>query len=265
MAITGQLAVNCLWGDFWTGASENQWIERDLHVCFVVDKVKCSPNLIVGVHVLWKVCGTGGWLRHYNTTFFFFFFFLSTGVLALKRKWFCIILIFSVKFPYSLPLLSSVFILSAPLWFLISFVVQLLSFCILHLSWAVILESVMKWHQVTPPKIYRIMEKKKPLRSFSLSLPQHTFRRVWVSVHIHVHTCTVTDMHTHSCVDCTLHLTHTNARCMVFLKPENKEVHRICKRLCYHFMCSNVHKCSWHGRRAIEIAHPREGNRKCCV
>lgn len=44
---------------------------------------------------------------------------------------------------------------------------------------------------------------------------------------------------------------------MVFLKLENKEVQIVKARVIIY-----VHKCFWHGRGTIEIAHPREGNRK---
>lgn len=47
---------------------------------------------------------------------------------------------------------------------------------------------------------------------------------------------------------------------MVFLKPENKDVHIDCKSPVLSFMFTNAPGV---GRRAIEIAQPRErGNRK---
>lgn len=97
-----------------------------------MDKVKCSPNLPVCVHVLSeKNMGQVNDLCTTTWQFFFFFIDWCTGIKKKKKKkGFCIIFVFSVKFPSSLPLLSSFFILSAPL---------LISFCgavaiLLHLA-----------------------------------------------------------------------------------------------------------------------------------
>lgn len=75
-----------------------------------------------------------------------------------------------------------------------------------------------------------------PSCSFSLSLPQHVIQTC-VSDHAHAHT----HMRAHSCGCCTLHLTHTvqTEDFMVFLKLENKEVHRNRKSPCYH-LCSQM-------------------------
>lgn len=129
--------------------------------------------------------------------------------------------------------------------------VQLPSFCILHLSWDVFLGpvlSVMKWRLVSPQKKKEEKKKKQahgrknttlcppPSCSFSLSLPQHVIQTC-VSDHAHAHT----HMRAHSCGCCTLHLTHTvqTEDFMVFLKLENKEVHRNRKSPCYH-LCSQM-------------------------
>lgn len=124
--------------------------------------------------------------------------------------------------------------------------VQLPSFCILHLSWDVFLGpvlSVMKWRLVSPQKKKRgkkknrLMEEKIP----HCVLPHHAALVCHFLSMLFKHVCVTMHMRAHSCGCCTLHLTHTvqTEDFMVFLKLENKEVHRNRKSPCYH-LCSQM-------------------------
>lgn len=92
-------------------------------VCWFLNResVNCkltSVHLILQCVFMSFFLRTGGWLRHYNTTDFFLD--SLTAGLALIREHSCIIFFFCQDPILSYPS-SSFFILSAPLWFLISF------------------------------------------------------------------------------------------------------------------------------------------------
>lgn len=101
------------------------------YVSSVGDKVKCSSNLTLFVHVLLPDKDMGQ-VDDWGTEFVCFFRFIDwwTGINKRTLHYHFLILcqVIILFFP-----LSSFFICSAALWF--HFVMPLLSFCISHLSW----------------------------------------------------------------------------------------------------------------------------------
>lgn len=146
-----------------------------------------------------------GQVDDYNTTVFFFTFIdWRTGINKESTP---------VSFSLSLVKFPSFFLHLSDFSF--HFVVQLLSFCILHLSWAVFSGSVMKWRQVTPPKKdIQDHGKKTPYcvlphhAAFRLPLPQHAFKHVWVSMHMHM--CSRAHMRAHTHARTFMWLLHTS-------------------------------------------------------
>lgn len=152
---------------------------------FVGDKVKCSSNLTLFVHVLLPDKDMGK-VDDWGTELFFFRLIdWWTDINKRTLHYHFLILCYH---PFSL--LSSFLIFSAPLWSY--FVMPLLSFCILHLSWAVFLGSLMKWRQVTPPKNIRDHGKNPPCHFLS------THSNVKVSMHMHARRHTHMHVRTHA-------------------------------------------------------------------
>lgn len=156
-----------------------------------MDKVRCSSSLPVCVHVLsGKDVGQVGDLGRV--------FFLSidwcTGI---KKK----VLLCHFNFLCQVPILSSplVFSLHSLCTSLIYHFICGAVAILLHLASLLgcclgVRDEMASGHSTK--KIYRIMEKKTLLRSFSLSLPQHTFRHVRVSMRMHAHTHSSTHTYT---------------------------------------------------------------------
>ena len=130
----------------------------------------------------------------------------------------------------------------------------------------------MKWRQDTPTKNIWDCGNNPPAPpphtilcppascSFSLSLPQLIFKHVWVSMHMHapVHTHTQAIARARTLMRL-VHTSFNTYRCRALWFSSSQKT-RKCTEIVKACVIIYVHKCSWHGRGAIEIAHPREGN-----
>lgn len=195
IATTGQLAVNCFVGWLLNSnireVSELQmnrmsvllWTRGSVHLAFQCVFMSFS---------LWKGHGTGGWLQHR-----WVFLDSLTGGLALIREHSCTVL-------SSPPCLHSSFSLHLS-DFSFHFVVQSLSLCILHLSWAVfsgVRDEMASGHSTK--KYTRSWEKKHHIVSSPLHaalvchfLSTHSNMCEWACTCRHTHTKVHTHTYTH--------------------------------------------------------------------
>lgn len=171
----------------------------------VGDKVKCSSNLTLFVHVLLPDKDMGQ-VDDWGTEFVCFFRFIDWWTGINKRT-----------LHYHFLILCQVIILFFPPVFILHLLCSsLISFChavafLLYL--ASILGSMMKWRQVTPAKNIQDHGKKQnnppcppSSCSFCLPLPQRTFKHVQVSMHMHA--CRHTRMHVHTHANTLVVATH---------------------------------------------------------